>query len=70
MSAFILKISIILTISDFNTTSKIKNSEAKSLYKFDIRVRVDCATVAQQRSNDYDKEFINLYHYLTSIQTN
>jgi hypothetical protein len=65
MSAFTLKISIVLTISDFITSSKVTNSEAKNLHKFDIRVRVDCAIVAQQRSDDYYKESLHLYYYLT-----
>jgi hypothetical protein len=65
VSAFVLKISIILAISDFNTSSKVTNSEAKSLHKFDIRVRVDYATVAQQHSDDHHKESLHLYYYLT-----
>jgi hypothetical protein len=63
--AFALKISIVFAISDFNTSSKVTNSEAKSLHKFDIRVRVNCAIVAQQRNNDHNKESLYLYHYLT-----
>jgi hypothetical protein len=65
VSVFALKISIVLAISDFNMSSKITNFEAKSLHKFDIRVRVDCVIVAQQRDDDYHKESFHLYHYLT-----
>jgi hypothetical protein len=65
MSAFAFKISIVLAIFNFNTSSKVTNSEAKSLHKFDIRVHIDCVTVAQQHSDDHHKEFLHLYHYLT-----